>query len=54
MGVTSFRVDKYTSVNEADYHAPFEYKGDIDEIIIDVEAGNAEVKNIVEKDLHAD
>ena len=54
MGVTSFRVDKYTSVNEADYHAPFEYEGEIEEIDIDVEASKTTVKDQIEKDLHVD
>lgn len=54
MGVTSFRADKYTAVNEEDYHAPFEYIGEIEEIAIDIEESGAAVKDIVEKDLHAD
>lgn len=54
MGVTSFRVNKHTAVNEADYQAPFEYVGEIKEIDIDVEESKAAAKDIVEKDLHAD
>ena len=54
MGTTSFRVDKITSVNEADYAAPFEYTGEIEKIVIDVEASNANQKDLIEKELHAD
>lgn len=54
MGVTSFRVDKYTAVYEKDYKAPFSYTGDIPEIVLDIAAVNVDAKEELTKELHAD
>jgi arylsulfatase len=54
MGVTSFRIDKFTSVNEADYLSPFEYTGEIPKIVLDVAAIKVDPKEELEKQLHAD
>jgi hypothetical protein len=34
--MTSLRTNKFTSVYDKDYEAPFEYDGEIKEIVIDV------------------
>ncbi|MGN0376791.1 MAG: sulfatase-like hydrolase/transferase [Suilimivivens sp.] len=39
------RTNKYSSVNDADYQSPFEYKGIIDELAIHVDAVNVKVED---------
>lgn len=54
MGVASLKINKFTSVNEADYLSPFEYTGEIERVVIDVEESKVPLKQMIEKDLHAD
>lgn len=54
MGVTSFRIDKYTAVYEADYLAPFEYTGEIQSIVLDVDAVGVNPAEEFARQLHAD
>lgn len=54
MGVTSFRIDKFTSVYEIDYLAPFEYTGEIPSIVLDVTSVNVDPTEELARELHAD
>lgn len=54
MGITSFRIDKFTSVYETDYVVPFKYTGEIPGITIDVEAATLDAEEELAKQLHAD
>lgn len=54
MGFTEFKADSITSVNEADYRAPFEYPDEIASITLDLEAVNIDTLQDIQKDLHID
>lgn len=54
MGGTSFRINRHTSVNDADYASPFEYNGEIEAIVIDADAIEISRQEETQKDLHAD
>lgn len=48
-GVTSLKMNPYTSVNEADYSAPFEYTGIIDKIKIYLAPTNIDAEKAIKK-----
>lgn len=51
---TSLKINKFTSVNDDDYTAPFEYDGIIDKIKLRADAVHASRKTELEKALHVD
>ena len=51
---TAIRKNPHTSVYDKDYQAPFEYKGEINKVVIDVPETNVSALEILEKDLFHD
>lgn len=48
---TAIKKNPHTSVYDADYAAPFEYKGTIEKVVIDVPSTDASALEILERDL---
>ncbi|MBP3486907.1 MAG: arylsulfatase [Roseburia sp.] len=52
--LTSLKQNKFTSVYDNDYASPFEYKGEVKEVIIDVAATTVDAEEDLNKALHVE
>lgn len=51
---TSLKINKFTSVYDKDYAAPFEYTGIIEKVVVDVAERKVDIQKETEKALHVD